>query len=303
MSSEAAIRGHQDPLLSIKRFLFPLLARPRVKQALKWFVYGALLINSAYYFYIDYGSWLAALPADASILDILTQVATSIDTVAWVLLVVFFELETYALPDRFWKDWVLRLVHLLRVFCYVMIAFSAWGYTVETLNNYRFSEAADISTACDAADTGVSMQTDANTWTEISSANCGSVDDDTFYRLDGEVALIPASALPEIQFLGWFDVINAYFWIIVVLLIEVEVRMQNSDRFGGPLMAAVRTTKTLLYLVLIGHCVLWLVTGYYVWSWDAFLWIFGFWAIELNLAEWELDRTRELEAVAAAARA
>ncbi len=50
----------------------------------------------------------------------------------------------------------------------------------------------------------------------------------------------------------------------------------------------------LLYAVLIGNCLVWLFTGYYVWSWDAFVWIFGFWAIELNLAEWELERSKEI---------
>ncbi len=53
-------------------------------------------------------------------------------------------------------------------------------------------------------------------------------------------------------------------------------------------------TKSLFYLVLIGVMLTWFFTGYYLYSWDAFLWIFGFWAIELNLAEWELERTGEL---------
>ena len=288
-------------LLSLKRILVPLLTRPRVAQFIKWFVYIALLLNGGYYLYIDYVSWVAALPDDASLTDILTQVSTSIDTIAWILLVVFFELETYALPDRFWTSWMLRAIHVMRGICYVMIAYAAWGYTVESVNNYRFSNASDVSAACDVSDDGLSMQLDANTWIEITADNCATLTDDTkFVRLDGEVALIPESALPHIQVMGWFDIINAYFWIIVVLLIEVEVRMQNADRFGGPLMAGVRTAKTMLYAVLIGNCFVWLVTGYYVWSWDAFLWIFGFWAIELNLAEWELERTAELRSGEAA---
>lgn len=286
-------------LLSIKRVLYPLLTRPRVAQGIKWFVYTALLINAGYYLHIDYVSWVSALPDDASLSDILTQVSTSIDTIAWILLVVFFELETYALPDRFWKDWLLRSIHVLRVICYVMIGYAAWGYTIEAANNYWYSEATGITSACDVAGDGVSMQLDANTWIDITSDNCATLTDDTnFVRLDGEVALIPVSALPHIQVMGWFDIINAYFWIVVVLLIEVEVRMQSADRFGSPAMATVGVVKALLYAVLIGNCFVWLFTGYYVWSWDAFLWIFGFWAIELNLAEWELERTAQLRSLA-----
>jgi hypothetical protein len=55
-------------------------------------------------------------------------------------------------------------------------------------------------------------------------------------------------------------------------------------------------SKTLCYAILIGNGVIWFFTGYYLYTWDAFLWIFGFWAIELNLAEWEQERLEELEA-------
>lgn len=298
MSVGQAIDGPQRPPLSIKSLLFPLLSHPRAKQAIKWFVYSALLLNAGYYVYIDYVSWLAAIPPDASLADSLTHISTSIDTIAWVLLVVLFELETYALPDRFWTQWLLRSIHLLRITCYVMIAYAAWGYTAEMLNNYHYSAASEVNAACDVADQGISMQLDAITWVEVTAANCADLTDDTsFVRLDGEIALIPESAVRHLQVMGWFDVANAIVWIVVVLLIEAEVRMQNADRFGGPAMRAVQKAKVLLYAVLIGNCFVWLVTGYYVWSWDAFVWIFGFWAIELNLAEWEMLRTTELDSL------
>lgn len=298
MSADQAIGGPRRPPFSIKSFLYPLLTRPGVKQAIKWFVYSALLVNAGYYLYIDYVSWLAAIPDDASLTDSLTHVSTSIDTIAWILLVILFELETYALPDKFWTKWLLRSIHLLRFTCYVLIAYAAWGYTVEMLGTYHYRPAVDVTGACDVANEGVSMQLDANTWIEITADNCATLTDDTsFVRFDGEIALIPESVLPHLQVMGWFDVINAVFWIIVVLLIEAEVRMQNADRFGGQFMMVVQKTKMLLYAVLIGNCFVWLFTGYYVWSWDAFLWIFGFWAIELNLAEWELLRTTELESL------
>ncbi len=301
MNVGAAVRRTHGPLLSIKRLLYPLLGHPRAKQVIKWFVYSALVINAGYYFHIDYVSWISALPDDASLTDILTQVSTSIDVIAWLLLVFFFELETYALPDRYWRTWLLRSIHLLRIVCYLMIAYAAWGYTVETINNYHYSPATEVTDACDVVGQGMSMQLDATTWIEITADNCSSLTNDTsFVQLDGEVALVPVSALPHIQFIGWFDVINAFLWIFVVLLIEAEVRLQSADRVGGRLLTTIQTTKSLLYAGLIGDCLVWLFAGYYVWSWDAFLWIFGFWAIELNLAEWELERTSELDSMSAA---
>ena len=61
-------------------------------------------------------------------------------------------------------------------------------------------------------------------------------------------------------------------------------------------MSAVRQAKTFFYLLLIFNIFIWFYQDYPRYAWDAFLWIFGFWAIELNLAEWEMERVEELRA-------
>jgi hypothetical protein len=94
--------------------------------------------------------------------------------------------------------------------------------------------------------------------------------------------------------MGLVDICNAFVWLIVVILIEIEVWLQTIDRFSSPLLTATRQVKTLFYLVLMGNGIIWLFGSYYLYTWDAFLWIFGFWAIELNLAEWEIERVHEL---------
>ena len=98
------------------------------------------------------------------------------------------------------------------------------------------------------------------------------------------------------QHQGWVDVENAYVWLIVVFLIEAELWLQNRDRFGSTAMNVVRQTKTFFYLLLILNIFIWFYQDYPRYAWDAFLWIFGFWAIELNLAEWEMERVEELRA-------
>ncbi len=127
------------------------------------------------------------------------------------------------------------------------------------------------------------------------AGNCATLSADTrFYTLDGEVALVPESLLPHIQLMGWLDISNSYVWIFVVALIEAEVWLQTRDRFASTRLLVVRSVKTLAYLVLIGNGVTWALHGYYLYAWDAFLWIFGFWAIEFNLAYWEQERLKEL---------
>jgi hypothetical protein len=142
---------------------------------------------------------------------------------------------------------------------------------------------------------GVSFQVDQVWFEEITSANCTSLSTDTaFYNLDGEVALVGESLLPHLHMMGWLDIVNAFVWLAVVALIEVEVWLQTKDRFDSLALALVRLVKSLCYLVLIGNGIIWGASGYIMYAWDAFLWIFGFWAIEFNLAYWEKERKEEL---------
>jgi hypothetical protein len=289
----------RGPILSVKRLLFPLLSHPRASQTIKYFVYASLVVNFFLYAQDDYMAFRSALPPDASLADVFIQFATTIDTIAWLGLVFLLELETYAIPDEFWTNWIRRLIHGARVGCYVMIVFAAYGYTADSLDTYTYTEVAGVNDACEIADEGISLQINAIDYVEITPRNCGSLPADTsFFRLEGEVSVIGASTLAHIQTMGWFDIINAYVWIVVVLLIEFEVRMAATGRSAGPSANAVRQANTLFYLILIGNGVVWLFHGYYLWARDAFLWIFGFWAIELNLTEWEIDSAKKAGKVA-----
>jgi hypothetical protein len=288
--------SRRPPVLSIKRFLYPLLGHPKTKQTLKWIVYSALVINTGFYFQDDYQSMVGALPDDASLLDFVFQFSTTIDMVAWLGLVFLLELETYTIEDHDWNDWVGRLIHGLRLICYLMILNSAVGYTAEALETFDPQIAEGVGSMCDIADQGIYAQTSANEYPEVTSENCAAISVGApYYTLADEEAVVAAAVVPHLQYMGVLDIINAFVWIIVVLLIELEVFLQSNDRFSSRTLGIARQMKTGLYLILIANCVQWLVNNYYLYAWDSFLWIFGFWAIELNLAEWEKDRLEELQ--------
>jgi hypothetical protein len=297
MSNNTTTISNQGHLFTIKSFLIPLLTKPRVAQAIKYTVYLSLLLNFFLYLEDDYLGMLSTLPADAPLMDYLTRFSTSIDMAAWLGLILLFELETYALPDEAYNRWTPLLLHSLRAICYVSILSAAYGYTVESLENYNFEPAAGISNVCDAAGKGLWLQLDVVDYVEITAEDCAEISTDTsFYHIEGETALLGASKLQHVQWIGLLDIVNAYFWLVVVALIEVEVWLQTKDRFSSRLLPVVRMSKTLFYLGLIANGVIWAATGYILFAWDSFLWIFGFWAIELNLAEWERDRLQELGA-------
>ena len=282
---------------TIKSFLIPLLTRPRIAQIIKYSVYSWLVVDFGLYVIDDYLAYRAALPENALLADILQQFSTSIDMAAWLGLVFLFELETYALPDEAFKGWTPKVLHAARLICYISIGYAAFGFTAETLENYVVSEVIGVSNICELADQNIPLQTDVITYVDITSANCKELSNDSeFYYISDEVSVVDASTLKHIQWMGWIDVDNAVIWILVVLLIELEVWLQAADRFSSLALTVARQTKTLFYLVLIVNGFIWAFTHYWLYAWDAFLWIFGFWAIELNLAEWEQERLQELKA-------
>jgi len=273
----------------------PLLSHPRFAHTMKYIVYGSLVINMGFYMRDDYLAMMSALPADASWLDILVQFTTSVDTVAWLGLVFLFELETYAVPDEKWTVKLADVIRGLRLICYLMIGYAAYGYTAETLENYNVTRIEGLTDVCDIADQGISIQVASIEYIEITGDNCAGLSEaDTFYRIGTDVSIIDEQTLRHVQWLGWIDVDNACVWLLVVFLIEIEVWLQSKDRFFSRALHVVRPLKTLGYLALIANMFVWWFTGYALYAWDAFLWLFGFWAIELNLAEWEVDRLDEL---------
>jgi hypothetical protein len=281
--------------LTIKRLLVPLLTHPKVAQFVKNTVYLGLIFNFGLYIMDDYTAWRVALPPGSPLPEIIKMFSTSIDTAAWIGLIIVFELETYLLSDESFTKWVNRTFIVIKVICYVLLTYAAYGYTSLAMENYEFTRLDGISSPCQYADQGTWLQLDVNEYAEISSVNCATLSDDVaFYRIGEDLNIISESSLAHVQWLGWIDISNAFVWLLVVVLIELEVWLQGQDRFSSRRLVVVRQLKSLFYLVLIGNGVIWSVTGYYVWAWDAFLWIFGFWAIELNLAEWEQDRLEEL---------
>lgn len=281
---------------TVTTVLVPLLTRPAVAKLIKYSVYAALVVNFGLYLQDDYLAYRAALGPDAPWPEIFEQFSTTIDTAAWLGLVFLFELETYVLSDDAFDGWLPTLLLMCRLVCYVSIGYAAYGYTAETLDYYDVSQL-EVSSACELADRQVSMQLNAIDYTEITADNCSALTRDRrFYRVNSEVSVLAESTLRQVRWLGWIDVLNALVWLLVVFLIEVELWLQSADRFSSRPLTLTRQVNTVFYAILMGNGIIWLASGYLLYAWDAFLWIFGFWAIELNLAEWEQDRVAELRA-------
>jgi len=284
-----------NSIFTIKQILLPLLAHPKIAFILKWSVYTFLFVNFVLYIQNDLLAWRSSLPEDASLSDHVQSFATTIDVAAWLILIGIFELETYALSDEAFTAGVNRLFQIIKVLCYCSIGYAAYGYVSNSLEFYELLPLGHIQDLCGLLGQGLSVQTDITDFVSITSDTCANLAaGDTFYQVAGQTNVFAAGNVEYFRWMGWLDFSNAIIWIIVVVLIDVEVHLQSADKFGSRRLTAVRRVKSFAYMLLICACGTWFVNGLALLSWDSFLWIFGFWAIELNLAEWEQDRVKEL---------
>ena len=99
-------------------------------------------------------------------------------------------------------------------------------------------------------------------------------------------AVVDAAGLADIRILAWVDVINATVWLLVVVVLEVDVRLQEHDRFTGTALSVSNAAKFVLYGTLLLAAIYWGIKGDFIDFWDAFLWLLAFVLIELNVFQW-----------------
>lgn len=259
-------------------------------QVFKYSIYALLTINVFVFFGEELLATRLEYPQGISGSEILKAYAATIDTAAWVILLLMFELETYVLEDRHFTRPVKLSLHALRAVCYVFIVSAFYGYVVDAAYVYQTSPLTGVSDLCALVGQNWSYATTFGEYAEITAANCASFSAlDSFVRFDGVAAVVDPPGLAGIQFLAMVDVVNAGVWLLVVLLLEVDVRLQEKDRFEGLALYLSTAAKIILYSVLALAVVAWMVTGDFVDWWDAFLWLVAFVFIELNVFEWRQE--------------
>lgn len=229
--------------------------------------------------------------------SIIGAYAATIDTAAWVILLLMFELETCILEDRHFTPPVTATLHTVRAICYAFIVYSFYGYVANLLFSYDVTAASGLSDVCALAGEGWSYAVTLDEYVAITAANCASFSDQAAFLRFGELpAVVDATGLVDIQRLAWVDVINSGVWILVVALLEIDVRLQEKGLFEGIALQVSNALKFLLYAILFLAAIYWGLKGDFVDFWDAFLWLLAFFFIELNVVEWREEERAEAAA-------
>jgi hypothetical protein len=139
---------------------------------------------------------------------------------------------------------------------------------------------------------------DLDDFADLDGQTCTLLGAELWQVGDGAV-ITDADKLASTRWLAWTDVINAVAWILVVLLLEADVRLQLRGIYIGRILVASKLAKLLLYGTLFAAAVYWGFEGDFLDFWDAFLWLFAFFFIEQNLFVWQqVTESEQLEAAA-----
>lgn len=255
----------------------------------KYLVYGLLTLNVLLFLREEWEASAHVFGAGVPLLEVISAFSATIDTAAWVVLLLMFELETYQIADERLTPPVTRTLHGLRLASYAVIGYACYGYLAKALGLYGFTPA-DVADLCTAVDQAGSVLVDLDEYRVLGTGNCVELDagGPLLASADGRI-LADAAVLADVRLLAWVDVLNASTWILVVALLELDVRLQEHERLIGVWVKLSAALKVLFYAVLFGAAVYWGVAGSFLDFWDAMLWLLAFFCIELNVFEWRAE--------------
>jgi hypothetical protein len=262
----------------------------RLFQFFKYAVYALLTVNVYVFWSEEVVAAAVQFPDGVPLPAMIDAYVATIDTAAWVVLLLMFELETYVLDDHHFTPTVTRTLQSVRVFCYLYIVYAFYGYVVNLAFIEQAIALAGISDVCALVSEGWSYAIDLDEYVLITAANCGSFSDaGSFLRFDSMLAAVDIRGHADIQNLARVDVINAAVWLLVVVVLEIDVWLQERNRYAGLALRISNVSKTILYTTLLFAAIYWGFNGDFVDFWDAFLWLVAFVFIELNVFEWRQE--------------
>jgi len=265
-------------------------------QTFKYIVYVLLAMNIYWFYSEESAAAVVQFANGVALSDLIEAYSATIDTAAWVVLLLMFELETYVLDERHFTRRIAWSLHGLRAICYAAIIYAFFGYVANLTTLNEIVPLTDVSGVCALLPDSWSWAVTLDDYVAVTSANCDSLAvGGTLYQFNETRAVVDATGLTEIRRLAWVDVINAAVWLLVVLVLEIDVRLQERNRLEGLALTVSNSAKFVLYSTLLLAAIYWGVKGDFVDFWDAFLWLVAFVFIELNIFEW---RQEEQEALA-----
>ncbi|MEH6551656.1 MAG: hypothetical protein V7711_11740 [Pseudomonadales bacterium] len=277
----------------------PFFNAELIFQLFKYTVYILLSMNIYHFFVEDYAASSQTFANGISPSELINAFTATIDTLAWVVLLLLFELETYLLDDKHITPRVKWSLHSVRALCYVFIVYSFYGY----INKYIMLHSLlpfSIDDACTLVGTSFSYVEDIDEYMPITVENCMALNNTTTVQIVGTEIISTQAHMIEAHRLSVTEVVNSANWLIIVAILEIDVYLQSKGKLFGRIAFGSKAIKVVLYSILFLAAAYWGYKGDFLDFWDAFLWLVAFIFIELNIFEWSAE-TREADEAASIA--
>jgi hypothetical protein len=266
---------------------------PLAFQLFKYIVYSLLAMNVYHFFVEDYSASDQTFAAGIAIEQIIEAFTATIDTAAWVILLLLFELETYVLEDDKIKGTLKWTLHLTRALCYGFIVYSFYGYISKYIMLHTILPFT-MDDACTLVGSSFTYVEDIDEYLPLTVTNCSDFNGQSLIQIAGTDIIATGHALVEAQRLSLTEVINSANWLVIVIILEVDVFLQSRGSLQGLVVTISKGIKVVLYSVLFLAAVYWGVKGDFLDFWDAFLWLVAFVFIEMNIFEWHKETSGQL---------
>ncbi len=266
----------------------PRFTKKAAFRIFKVAIFWILMVNLLYYLYEDVTAYLY-LASGSTLSDGLEAFAVTIDYVAWMVLIVLFEMETRAHAKNQLTRTRELLITGLTAACYVVLVYAAYGYTVALADSYRY-EPIESRPACYFANTNYAYLTPEARVIELTEKNCGAFEGKAIFKAPGDNLIATEVNIVALRKLSWVDVFNAGAWLLVVLIFQIEVSLERANKLTKRRLMVAMIWKGAAYLVLLCCAIYWTVFSAFIDSWDAWLWLLAFILIDLNMLG--LDESR-----------
>lgn len=252
-------------------------------KVFKYSVYGLLMLNIFLFFQEESLAIQQTFSQGIDLGNIIQGYAATIDTAAWVLLLLLFEFETSVLQPRTLARPDIRVsFSLVRVFSYGFIGYAFYGYFTKMLFINGISPFV-VDDVCRLVGQGFSIIDTLDQYPILAAENCGTLNSQALFQLNEQNIIGHADQWSAIQWLALADVINSFTWIAVVIVLEIDVRLQQQNRFKGRVVLVSKNIKFVLYAILLGAATYWGFLGDFLDFRDAFMWLLAFFFIEINI--------------------
>lgn len=258
----------------------------------KYTIYCLLTLNAILFFQEDYAASREMFSNGVALGQLTDAFSATIDTAAWLVLLLLFELETAVIPDEKLSGNLKWALMLVRAGSYTFIVLALAGYMAKYgLVSHAFAfETEDV---CALVGSGFTWVQDLDQYPAIDAAACAALQGQPLLQINDTRIIGTVEAVQAIRNLAIVDIVNAANWLVIVILLEAEVYLQLKGLLTERMVLLTKIVKGMLYAILLVCAIYWGLLGDFLDFWDAFLWLVAFIFIEMNIFQWHEEIIEE----------